>query len=209
MARTWSPLLSLDASGTVADAITFSKWKGRNYVRTRVTPANPQSPGQFGMREMMKFLSQHWGSMSASDKSDWEEDAQNAAISPFNAYVKYNLARWRDGLGPKTRHSPTPSTITNHISSTVLDDQGRNIIAQVTLSGATEAFIATLHLSQTSPFTPTWNNTRQVRLVTGLEFFAFNVGPLDPGTYYARYRLWSKTGLPDDTYTEEDSVTVV
>lgn len=38
--------MSLDASGSVAGALTFAKWKGRNYVRQLVIPANPRTSGQ-------------------------------------------------------------------------------------------------------------------------------------------------------------------
>jgi len=41
--RVTGPLYSQDASGTIGKAIVFSKWKGRNYVRKHVKPANPQS----------------------------------------------------------------------------------------------------------------------------------------------------------------------
>jgi len=32
MVKLNAPLMSLDASGTVANSITFAKWKGRNYA---------------------------------------------------------------------------------------------------------------------------------------------------------------------------------
>ena len=41
MVKVAAPMLSLEASGTIANSMTFSKWKGRPYVRTRVTPALP------------------------------------------------------------------------------------------------------------------------------------------------------------------------
>lgn len=50
MARVTSPLMSLDASGSIAGAITYSKWKGRNYVRQLVIPANPRTTGQQAAR---------------------------------------------------------------------------------------------------------------------------------------------------------------
>lgn len=53
MAKVTSPLMSLDASGTVADALVFSKWKGRNYVRQHVIPSNPQSTAQQAVREAL------------------------------------------------------------------------------------------------------------------------------------------------------------
>ncbi len=40
----------MDASGSVGGAMTFSKWKGRNYVRQLVTPLNPQSNSQAEVR---------------------------------------------------------------------------------------------------------------------------------------------------------------
>jgi len=46
MAKVTGPLMSLDASGTVGKTATFSKWKGRNYVRLRVTPMNRQTSNQ-------------------------------------------------------------------------------------------------------------------------------------------------------------------
>lgn len=42
--------MSLDASGTIAKTLTASKWKGRNYIRQRVIPLNPQSPAQQEVR---------------------------------------------------------------------------------------------------------------------------------------------------------------
>jgi hypothetical protein len=46
MAKVTGPLMSLDASGTVGKTAVFSKWKGRNYVRLRVTPTNRQTDPQ-------------------------------------------------------------------------------------------------------------------------------------------------------------------
>lgn len=46
MSKVSGPLMSMDASGKLADAIVFSKWKGRNYVRQLVIPYNPQSASQ-------------------------------------------------------------------------------------------------------------------------------------------------------------------
>lgn len=100
MARTTGPLLSMDASGSVAGTITFAKWKGRNYVRQLVVPANPQSPLQVGMRASMKFLTQFWASgLTSGNKATWDALAASQAISSFNAYVQYNQARARAGLG--------------------------------------------------------------------------------------------------------------
>jgi len=50
MSKVTGPLASLDASGQFGKTIVFSKWKGRNYGRLKVTPSNPQSDSQAAVR---------------------------------------------------------------------------------------------------------------------------------------------------------------
>lgn len=46
MAKVTGGLLSLDASGTFGGAITYAKWKGRQYARIKGNPSNPKTEGQ-------------------------------------------------------------------------------------------------------------------------------------------------------------------
>lgn len=94
MAVVKGPLFSLEASGTVGGAVVYSKWKGRDYVRRHVVPANPRSVGQLSVRAMMQFLTQWWDSLSDADQLSWDTPAAVTNISPFNAYVAYNLTKW-------------------------------------------------------------------------------------------------------------------
>jgi len=100
MAVVKGPLFSLDASGTIGGAIVASKWKGRNYMRRHAVPSNPQSVGQLSVRAMMQFLSQYWASLTANQQADWEDRAAVTNISPFNAFVAYNMSRWGNFLPP-------------------------------------------------------------------------------------------------------------
>lgn len=94
MATTKGPLFSMDASGTVAGSIVFSKWKGRNYVRRHAIPANPRSALQIGTRSMLRYLSQRYADLSALNKATWDVRAEPYSISGFNAFVGYNMDRW-------------------------------------------------------------------------------------------------------------------
>lgn len=100
MVKLFAPALSLGASGTIGNAITFSKWKGRSYLRERVIPANPKSGLQVGFRAMFKFLAQQWQNLTGAQQADYADLAASLAISPFNAYVKLNQQRWRNFLSP-------------------------------------------------------------------------------------------------------------
>src|SRR5574337_149397 len=56
MAKVSGPFMSLDASGTLASTITASKWKGRNYMRQRIIPANPKTDAQLTVRAILGTL---------------------------------------------------------------------------------------------------------------------------------------------------------
>lgn len=56
MAKVTGPFMSLDASGTFGNILTASKWKGRPYMRQRVTPSNPNTTGQKDVRSILGTL---------------------------------------------------------------------------------------------------------------------------------------------------------
>ena len=101
MARVAAPLLSLDASGTLAKAITFSKWKGRNYVRTRVVPANPRSGLQVGMRSGITAYPNIWNNhLDAAQRAAWNAGVGAEAISGFNLFTRRGQINLRNNYGP-------------------------------------------------------------------------------------------------------------
>lgn len=107
MVKVYGPMMSLDASGTLGDAITFSKWKGRNYVRERVIPSNPRSGAQTGRRAMFKFLTQLWDAIATADKSTWQDLADELVASKFNAYLHANMKEWHNFIPPRQSTPPT------------------------------------------------------------------------------------------------------
>lgn len=101
MAVVKAPLLSLDASGSVAEAITFSKWKGRNYVRQLVKPSNPNSGLQVGVRAGLRFVTQIYASLSATIKGRWKTLGDPQSITSLDAMVQLNQIRVRQDFGVK------------------------------------------------------------------------------------------------------------
>ena len=101
MATTKGPLMSLDASGALADTIVFSKWKGRNYVRQHVIPSNPRTGLQVGVRAVMRFVTQSYAALSATIKGHWADEAATDNITPLNAMVRVNQERGRQDKGIK------------------------------------------------------------------------------------------------------------
>lgn len=120
MVKLRGPLLSLDASGSLADAITYSKWKGRHYARQRVIPTNPQSGAQTGRRAMLSFLSKQWDGFSASDQATWQSIADDLVVDPFHAYLSENMKHWHNFLAPSQVH-PATRTGTNGFGAPPLE----------------------------------------------------------------------------------------
>ncbi len=91
MARiTFSPLITA-ASGKVKDTV-FSRWKGRAYIRARVTPANPQTAGQTAVRNSLSRCVDMWQSNVTKIKAAWNLYASPYSMSGYNKFMSANRA---------------------------------------------------------------------------------------------------------------------
>lgn len=208
MAIVKGPMMSLDASGSLAGAIVFSKWKGRNYVRQLVTPANPRSGAQTGFRASMKFLAQIWASIAAGSQSTWDDRASDMIVSNFNAFTSYNQLRWRNFLTP-TQEDPAAEVSTPATAPTGAAVAGvRMATVTLTDSGTAPDWGYLLFRSTGTGFTPAISNA--------IALFPWDVAgatvyidtPLDPGTYYYRSRGFNDDGVAGALDIEFD-VTIV
>jgi hypothetical protein len=192
MVKTYGPMFSMDASGTIADAVTFSKWKGRNYARQRVIPANPQSGPQTGLRAMMKFLSQEWTNLSAAEKATWLSRAQQTVISNYNAYCSYNQIRWRSYKTPSKADPAAEAATTPNAPTTTPTGGIRQIQLSIAHGANSPDWGWLIHRSQTTGFTPAFSNVVAVH-PTSVDPDIYIDTPLVAGTYY--YRI---NGFMDD-----------
>ncbi len=174
MVRVNGPMMSLAASGTLANTIVFSTWKGRPYVRERVIPSNPKSGGQVGRRAMFTFLTQGWAALSTVEKATWETLADQDTISPFNAYVKANMAGWHNFLAAS---QDEPATRTGTNSDVALQSaawEENRIKLTTTGSILNDAWGLILYASLSGGFTPAVGNAIIINLddsATGKDFF--------------------------------------
>lgn len=95
MAKPTGPLLSLDASGTLADTITFSKWRGVSYARQRVIPSNPQSSEQTLTRNVFKWTSDMWRTAPSLARAPWTAFAQGQPYTDRNQFIGKNTESLR------------------------------------------------------------------------------------------------------------------
>lgn len=194
MVKLQAPLLSLDASGAIAGAIVYSKWKGRPYARALVRPANPKSGGQVGIRQMFKFLSQQWQNVDAGNQATWETKANQQVVSEFNAYMGYNQFRWADFTAP-TMHDPeatadTPATIGSPAAVAGV----RSITVTVPITTAADGWGVAFFRSLSSSFSTAVDNLRHVGRIVATADVVFVDSPLEADTYYYNFREFTEDG---------------
>ena len=90
MAKVTAPLLSLKASGTIGKTQTFASWRGVNYVRERVIPANPRTSGQVATRNVFSYLSAVWKQLNPVCQAPWTLYAKGQPFTDRNAYAMFN-----------------------------------------------------------------------------------------------------------------------
>jgi len=91
MARLTAPLFSLDASGTIGSAITFARWKGINYARVRVIPANPKTTGQTAVRNIFTNLNELWKRSGTLARRPFALAARGQPFTDRNINIRENV----------------------------------------------------------------------------------------------------------------------
>lgn len=110
MTRVTGPLFSLTASGTIGDVITYSRWKGLAYVRTRVIPANPQTASQTSIRGTLSAGVSLWQTVACmpdASKTSWDFYASGTGMSGFNRYMKSFIETNSGWVAPWTVPGPS------------------------------------------------------------------------------------------------------
>jgi hypothetical protein len=91
MGRINSGALTGQMRGKVGD-IVFGSWRGRQYARSKVTPANPQSVAQTATRAAMAIVVMSWRYLVADIISAWNAAAKGLPKSGFNMFTSANVA---------------------------------------------------------------------------------------------------------------------
>lgn len=100
MAKPTSPLFSIEAHGTLAGELTYGRTKNRLFVKKKPVPSQPRTGLQIAQRVMFAELQKSWPGFSDAEKDTWTVPAKAANVSKNNAFLKYNLIRWRNFLMP-------------------------------------------------------------------------------------------------------------
>ena len=195
MVKVNGPMLSLSASGTIANTATFGTWKGRPYVRQRVVPTNPREPLQVAVRSMFRFLSQNWAAIGATPKASWDDRAEMRSISPFNAYMGVNQTLWREFKSP-SQTDPKPGTGTEPVATFDSATPGDGFAdLTMTITTKNDVWGAMIFRSPTGTFTPSLSTAIAFIPVDATGTLVYTDSGLDAGTYYYDVKFFTKEGV--------------
>jgi len=95
MAKTKGPLLSLGARGSIAKSQVYARWKGVDYARVHVDPANPRTVEQTSTRDVFASLNAQWKFSPAEAQAPFAAAAQGKPVTDRNLFIKANLGTMR------------------------------------------------------------------------------------------------------------------
>lgn len=95
MAKISGALMSLSASGTIAKTLTYGNWKGINYARTRVIPANPRTIAQTLTRSVFRFIGDLYKFMPGIAREPWIAAVSGQPMTAQNMIASKNIPALR------------------------------------------------------------------------------------------------------------------
>lgn len=96
MARIFLSPLIVDIRAKQSDTV-FSKWRGINYIRSRVIPANPKTSAQQAVRQALARLVSLWQGAHYSMRVNRNGYATGLPKSGFNTFIGDNLVDEKEG----------------------------------------------------------------------------------------------------------------
>lgn len=207
MVKVKGPLQSTRASGTLADAVTFSNWKGRPYVKSRALPANPNTAPQAGMRAMFSGLSSSWDALHPMIQATWADLGIIGNVSPFHAYMQENQKRWAQHKAPCMRFTDQDEDATHmDVNTYTATGQVRSVSCELIVNAVLQGWGWLIHRSPTTAFTPGPHTLVHALLNVNVGRSTWIHAPLEPGTYF--YRMFKTTidGASQDLGDELEAI---
>lgn len=88
MAKTHGPLMSLNASGTIAGSMTHRRSAGANIAQANRFRTDKRTPARAAIREAFEEAGRYWYSLPPADREQWRALAARLSLPPFAAFVQ-------------------------------------------------------------------------------------------------------------------------
>lgn len=123
MARPKTPLLSIDAAGTLGDRLTFTHRQNLNVITIKPTPTDRRTLLQQYQRWLYQDYSYYWQTLTPEQKASWRGYYKHLRLPTYAHYLRYHLkhlpihaAIWHldtllDGTSPDSSRNANTLTV--------------------------------------------------------------------------------------------------
>jgi hypothetical protein len=92
MAKIKGPLMSLTASGSIAQTLTMLRQSGRNIAKRKSAPTGAPTTAQLERRAQYRARATGWSALSPTEQDGWRDIGAPRRITGFNAWMSAGLA---------------------------------------------------------------------------------------------------------------------
>lgn len=195
MVKTKGPALSLNATGSIKQLLSFGKTKGRSFLKKSSIPKNPRTGRQVGVRSMMGFLGNSWNNQVAGPGSGWDPIANEEGFAPYHAYVQANARRWNTFQAPGQDFPILEDDAFSSFIFFLYTGGVRSIQSQALMITTDNNWGWVRFLSTTSGFATAVDNCIGVTLLDVGGTTIVVDTPVAAGSYFMNTRLFSEHGL--------------
>jgi hypothetical protein len=197
-----------DGRGKIGGHVA-SKNRGGAYLRTKVTPSNPNTEAQSAVRSILSSLSAGWSQLTDIQRASWNgavSDYQSTDIfgdikkpSGFNLYMKLNATLLSIGAAVLSEAPAKEELGDAYLTAAAIDITGATIT--VTLAGAKPAGASFRYYATPSMSAGISNAKNRFRII------ANSTAALSGAALYTAYI--AKFGVPQETAAVQIGIDVV
>lgn len=203
MVRTRGPHLSHQASGTLAQTVTASTWRGRSYLKLHTPPTLPFSKDALASRAVLTALTQAWPLLTTAQRATWSELALNRHTTPLALLTEYNLNWWNASRPLSIMPDYGSAPLTLALTSRNTTARQRTVHHDATATGPSNLTFFLLYRHTTSTALTASNNLIYAVLISAPCTITHVDTPPSPGTWRYRWRRASPLGAFSTNYPIE------
>lgn len=178
----------------MGNGTVYSSWNGRAYAKQYTSPSNPNTAAQNSQRVMFHFLTNAWSHIATVAKATWQEPASRTRITPANAFVSYNLDRWKNFLMPQQQFNQAITSSGIGIAFHNTSGGAGFITEDATPSTTTNIWALVVFRIATTGLAATKNACVAIRPLSDNSDVYIIEEPVPPGTYYHILQFINKDG---------------
>lgn len=193
--RIKQPLFSHRAAGQLAKTLIFRKAGRGHTVYPYFKPSQPNTTPQISQREIFRWLTQQWPTLTPTEQQSWSQLVPTLAHSCQHAFIAHNINRWLRFKPPTKLYPAAEIIFAGAAWLTGATGGPRHITWHFNRAMFSYPWGYVLYRNTAPNIVRTAQNTSRIFWVPGVGALNYLDTDLEPDTYYARLSFFTKDGV--------------